>query len=110
MGTATKKPRRKAKQQTIKGEDDRPINDLDLTDIPELVTLGEALDEVRTERISKQAEEREYEDKVVECMKKHDIMVFKMPDGRKLERSHEEKDKVKVKKPKQQGETDFGGE
>jgi hypothetical protein len=109
MATATKK-RRKAKQRTIDGDDGRPVNDMDLADIPELVTLGEALDDSRTERIKAQAEEKSYEDRVVECMKKHDLMVYKLPDGRKLERTHEEKDKVKVKKPRQDGETDFGGE
>jgi hypothetical protein len=110
MATTTeKKPRRKARQKAMTDDSGDTLNDLD-SNIPELVTLGESLDEARTERIKAQAGEKDYEDRVVECMKKHDIMVFQMPDGRKLERTHEEKDRVKVRKPKQQGETDFGGE
>jgi hypothetical protein len=106
MATATK-GRRKARQRVIE-ENDEPINDQDM-EIDELVAIGEKLDEARTKRISLQAQEKEYEEAAVECMKKHDgLMFYKLPDGRLLKRTHEEKDKVKIEKAKQDGETDFG--
>lgn len=106
MATGTaKKPRRKARQTKLPGVDDVEGN------IKELNDLGDELDEVRTERLSCQAAEKEVQDRLIECMKKHDLKTYKY-EGKALVLQHDEVDKVKVKKAKVESDDgrDFGGE
>lgn len=104
MATATKE-RRKArpKQTTLNiGIQDGQIKELE--------DLGDELDEVRSERIVKQAEEKNVQDRLIECMKKHKVKTYKYQD-KTLVLEHDEKDKVKVKKPKATDDgADFGDE
>jgi hypothetical protein len=113
MATATKagKARRKAQRQQLIKEDDQPIVQL----IQELEDLGEELDEVRSRRIALSAEETEAQEKLSSVMQKHDLTAYRLADGRLLMLQHDDKWKVKIKKPdeekgrKKKGtEADFG--
>jgi hypothetical protein len=85
--------RRRARQQAL--PEIGPIDG----QIKELETLGDELDELRTQRISLQADEKRVQEQLVLAMNKHSRTVYAY-NGKKLELTHEEKDKVKVRKPK----------
>jgi hypothetical protein len=114
MATATKagKGRRKAQRQQLIEQDDEPI----VPQIPELEDLGEEFEDVRGKRIALNAEEDELQTKVAEVMRKHKIEAYRLGNGHLMLLQHEEKDRVKIKKPdedkkgrKKKGtEADFG--
>lgn len=89
--------RRKARQQSL------PVIGPEQGVIKELEDLGDELHEIRTERIGLQATEKDLEDRLAQAMKKHNLMTYAY-NGKKLERTHEEKDKVKVRTPKDEND------
>jgi hypothetical protein len=121
MTTATKerrKARTRPEQAELKDAEGVPLAG---EKIKELEDVGMELDEVRTKRVVLNAEEAELQTRCVESMKKHDLMSYKLKDGRFLMREHKEEDKVKIKKPGEDdkpkrkrkgrsGEADFGDE
>lgn len=61
--------------------------------------MGDELDSIRTKRISLQAEEKDTQDRLVKAMQKHKVSTYKYED-KTLVHEHDEKEKVKIKRPK----------
>ena len=73
--------------------------------IKELEDLADALDAARSQRQALLADETELQTKLAAAMRKHNCETYKAQAGM-LVLEHEEKDKVKIKKPKESDASD----